>query len=442
MRKKKSEIDADDGQYDVGLVTFYFVNNYGAIITAFSLYDYLDRKGYKTVMVAKPSFWWGDFDSEKRPLSVSFYENHAEFTKVYDRENIDELDDLCKSFVVGSDQLWNQKLYANAGYYTLLGFSKKSKRISYSTSFGKDNFTDSPKYVEEAKNCLRRFDGISLRENTGVELCKNVFGVDSVWNLDAVFLTPKERYLELASEVVVEKPERYVFAYVLDPNPYKDKLIKEISEKMGIDYILVTDGGAVVSGKEISTGLKVTDADTVQSWLSYIADADFIITDSFHGTCFSIIFEKQFLSVKNRGITRMESLTNLFGLENYILPSKFEITPEFLDLYTKPIDWNRVNVRKAQLIKQSSEWLESQIKGRKVKERSFVESRSPVITNVTKLGLNYPTSIQMLAVRMPRNSILILPVDKKEETVTDVPKSFGILTLKKTTDHYVYVEFS
>ncbi len=442
ISRKKSITKEDEEQYDVGLVTFYFVNNYGAIITAFSLYDYLDRRGYKTVMVSKPSFWWGNFESEKRPLSVSFYNDHCNFTKVYDRDNIDELDDVCKAFVVGSDQLWNQKLYANAGYYTLLGFSKNSKRISYSTSFGKDGFTDNQKYIDEAKNCLKRFNGISLRENSGVELCKNLFGLDAVWNLDAVFLTPKERYLELAAEVEVEKPEKYLFAYILDPNPYKDDLIKSIAEKRGLDYIMVIDGGTVVSGKKANTELEVTDANTVQSWLSYIADSDFIITDSFHGTCFSIIFEKQFISVKNRGITRMESLTNLFGLENYLIPSKFDVTEDLLDQYTRPIDWDLVGAKKKQLIKQSSDWLEAQINGRKVKERAPIEGRQRIISSVENIGLRYPTTIQMIATRMPRNSVMVLPIDQKNATVKDVPNSYGILTLKKSTDHYVYVEFS
>ncbi len=432
----------DSEQYDVGLVTFYFVNNYGAIITAFSLYDYLDRRGYKTVMVSKPSFWWGDFDSDKRPLSVSFYNDHCNFTKVYDRANIDELDDLCKSFVVGSDQMWNQKLYVDSGYYTLLGFSKKSRRISYSTSFGKDYFTDNQKYIDEAKRYLKRFDGISIRENTGVELCKNLFGLDAVWNLDAVFLTPKERYLELAAEVEVEKPKKYLFAYILDPNPYKDELIKSVAKRMDLDYVMVVDGGFVVSGKKLDTEMKVTIAGNVQSWLSYIADADFIITDSFHGTCFSIIFEKQFISIKNRGITRMESLTNLFNLNDYLITPKFQVTEDLLDQYTKPIDWDIVGARRDQLIKQSSDWLESQINGRKAEERAPVESKQQIIAGIDRIGLKYPTTIQLIATRMPRNSVMVLPIDQKEGTVTDVPKSFGILSLVKTTDHYVRIEFS
>ena len=438
----KEKVDNKPAHYDVGLVTFYFVNNYGAIITAYSLYDYLEKRGFKTIMVSKPSFWWGDFESDKRPLSASFYSNHASFTDVYDRETIQQLDSMCSSFVVGSDQLWNQKLYADAGYYTLLGFANKAKKISYSTSFGKDLFTSDEKYVAEAKRCLKRFNGISVRENSGLNVCKNTFGLDAVWNLDAVFLTCKERYLELASEVEVKKPGRYLFAYILDPNPYKDQLIQRIAKERGLDYVMVVDGGAVVSGKELNTQLDVTAADSVQCWLNYIAHADFILTDSFHGTCFSIIFEKQFISIKNRGITRMESLLKMFELDNYLMPAKFKLTDELVDYYLKPIDWDIINSRKKHLIKQSSDWLEASILGKTIKDRAPTFNRVPIFSDVSTIGLHYPVGIQTIITKMPRNAIMTLAIDQKEKTVVDVPKSYGILTIRKTSDHYVYVQFS
>ena len=429
-------------KYGVGLVTFYFVNNYGAIITAFSLYDYLEKKGFRPIMISKPSFWWGDFESDKRPLSVSFYENHAKFTEIYDRDSIECLDEMCSSFVVGSDQLWNQKLYADAGYYTMLGFAKTARKISYSTSFGKDYFTNNNDYIKEAKELLKRFEGISVRENSGLEICRNIFGLEAVWNLDAVFLTSKERYMELASEVEIQKPKRYIFAYILDPNPYKDKLIERIAAEHKMDYVMVVDGGAIVSKKELNTKLQVTEANSVQSWISYIADSDFIITDSFHGTCFSIIFQKQFISIKNRGITRMESLLNMFKLENYLIPAKFKITDELIKTYTKPIDWEIINKRKSQLIKQSSEWLDSTILNNQTTQRLPIEKNKQIITDISKIGLNYPITIQTIITKMPRNSILLLSIDQKENTVIDVPKSYGILTIRKTTDHYVFVEFT
>lgn len=428
-------------KYDVGLVTFYFVNNYGAILTAFSLYDYLRNKGYKTVIVPKPTFWWKDLTPDLTPLSVDFYKNHAEFTKVYDRDTIDELDSICNNFIVGSDQLWNPSLYFNAGYYTFLGFSNKSKRISYSTSFGKDRFTDDIRYVEEAKRYLKRFDGISLREKSGVDLCNNIFGLDAVWNLDAVFLTTKERYLEIASESKVEKPNRYLFAYILDPTPYKDELIKAIAKEKQLEYVMVTDGGRVAADEEINTELEVKKTVSVQDWLSYVADSDFIITDSFHGACFSIIFEKQFISIKNRGITRMESLMNQFGLDRYIIPSRFKLSGELIKSYTRLIDWDVINKKKCELIEFSSSWLVSKINDTKTELRQTFKRDVPLLTDVTELGLSYPVAIETIITKLPRNTTIVLPIDKKEKTVINIPESFGILTIKKTSDHYVDIHF-
>ena len=130
-----------------------------------------------------------------------------------------------------------------------------------------------------------------------------------------------------------------------------------------------------------------------------------------------------------------------FGLESYIIPSRFKITNELINTYTKSIDWDIVNIKKCKLIKQSSDWLESKINNKKPAARNVLEKGSQVITDVTKLGLSYPVTIETIVTKLPRNTTIVLSIDKKENTVTNVPESCGILSVKKTSDHYVCIHY-
>ncbi len=349
-------------QYDVGIVSFWFANNYGAILTAFALYHHLEDSGCSVLMIEKPSQWWSGFDASKDPLARRFAEQYINLSKAYDSETLPELNRICNSFVVGSDQMWNYHLYKTAGYYTYLDFAEDDKKkIAFSTSFGHDRFfNDDPENIAKISSLLRRFDAISTREETGAELCKSIFGVDAISNVDSVFLCKREVYDVIADDhPAPRKPSNYIFAYILDGNREIEAVLDIVSKKLGLDVILVIDGGDVIENKAIDMSLPITDVENVGEWLDYIRSADFIVTDSFHGTCFSMIYNKQFISIRNkgRGGTRFDSILGKVGLMNRMVSDADVSADAIHRLCDERIQYEIVNEQLENHIRDSKKWL-------------------------------------------------------------------------------------
>ena len=207
------------------------------------------------------------------------------------------------AFVVGSDQVWRPKYAPNLGD-VFLGFVKTSgvRRISYAASFGVDHWEFSPKQTKFCSALAKRFNAVSVREESGVKICKENLGVDATWVLDPTLLLDKEDYAEICKDVPVET-KQILAAYVLNIDDSILGLCKSIAKEKGLE-------------------LKVFSADTkakisVPEWLAMFRDASYVVTDSFHGTAFSIIFGKEFKCLYNesRGSARFESLLNLYNSE-------------------------------------------------------------------------------------------------------------------------------
>lgn len=203
--------------------------------------------------------------------------------------------------IVGSDQVWRPK-YSNNIYNAFLRDVKKqnTKRIAYAASFGVDEWEYTAKQTRVCSALAKKFDSISVREESGVKLCKEHLGVDATWVLDPTLLLDKSDYLDLCKDVPVSS-EKHLAAYLLGIN---EVVKKECEEK----------------AKEKGLVLKVFSADSnaslsIPEWLAMFRDASYIVTDSFHGTVFSILFEKDFKCIYNkaRGATRFESLLNLYN---------------------------------------------------------------------------------------------------------------------------------
>ena len=214
--------------------------------------------------------------------------------------------------VVGSDQVW-RPIYNYRIKDMFLDFCKKErnlKRIAYAASFGVDNWEYPPRQTRICSELAKKFDAISVREESGVKLCKEHLGVDATWVLDPTLLLTKEDYLPLCEEVPVCF-ENYLAVYALDEN----KEVAATYEKEA------TKRGLIV--KKFHADSKSTL--TVPEWLAMFRDASYVVTDSFHGTVFSIIFGKEFKCVynKDRGAARFESLLDLYN------SGKFEEMREF-----------------------------------------------------------------------------------------------------------------
>lgn len=209
-----------------------------------------------------------------------------------------------EALVVGSDQVWRPKYVKNI-YNMYLDFASDVdiKRIAYAASFG----TDKWEYTEEQKHrcstLLRRFDKVSVREKSAILLCSTHFSIKAECVLDPTLLLSQSSYLALCSNINT-KQDKYLLVFLLDKNPHKMEYAHQLARDLKLNiYIL-------------NTGEEINESDTIENWLASFRDASFIITDSYHGTIFSIIFKKQFLTFYNakRGNTRMDNLFSLFNL--------------------------------------------------------------------------------------------------------------------------------
>ena len=216
-------------------------------------------------------------------------------SKIIYQNNIDAI-------IVGSDQVW-RPLYNYNIKNMILAFCKKKnnlKRVAYAASFGVDYWEYTPRQTRVCSGLAKKFDAISVREESGVKLCKDHLGVDATWVLDPTLLLTKDDYLPICEKVPVCN-EKFLAVYVLDEN----EEVTTTYEKEAVARGLIV--------KKFHADSKSTL--TVPEWLAMFRDASFVVTDSFHGTVFSIIFGKEFKCVynKDRGTARFESLLNLYN---------------------------------------------------------------------------------------------------------------------------------
>lgn len=367
-RKESLEKYSEIKHYDVGLVTFWFANNYGAILTAYALYKYVKSKGYSVVMIEKPAQWWPGFTENHDPLARRFASKYLDISLMYCNGNMSQLNQICDTFIVGSDQMWNSGLYESAGHYTFLDFVDSSKKkIAYATSFGHTQFfNNDPGEIKILSDLLHHFDAISTREETGVDLCKNLFNIDAICNVDSVFLCEPDEYHIIANaNPAKNKPDHYIFAYILDGDKKIESILHSVSDCMNLPIILAIDGGDVVEHKVIDMDYVPVDIDEVGEWLDYIRSADFIITDSFHGTCFSIIFNKQFISIRNhgRGATRFDSILGKTGLKSRMIEKEETSKNEIESICLKKLDYSIIIPKLLNYIDLSKKWLDDKLMG-------------------------------------------------------------------------------
>lgn len=351
-------------KYDVGILGVWYGCNYGSVATYYSLYRVVKDMGKRVLMVHRP--WIEPFDEKRmeKRHAMKFARKHYDISKAYNVEEIAELNEKCGTFLLGSDQLWKYDVTKIFGHSYFLDFVQDDKnKVAYATSFGADCFLAPWDYAWKALSCMRRMNYVSVREEINVNMCEKLFGIKAVHVLDPILLCKAQYLVEIARESTREKKEGYIAAYVLDPTPEKTKALLWLAEKMGKDIVVMLDGWPHLFKKnQEKMGLPeyTVSGLTVNDWIFYIENSDFVLTDSFHGTCIALLFEKQFYAISNpgRGASRFESLVGEFGLNgNYVnLPE--EIMQQELP---KPLDYKRINEVLEEKRKFSLEWLRQAI---------------------------------------------------------------------------------
>ncbi len=303
-----------DDKCDYLIVNMWYSKfNYGACITAWALQELIQSYGLTTRLldtgVQAKKDWY------KNSFTENFSNKYLDTTNIHNIKEYIECD-LCKNIkgaIAGSDQIFGVNTHKNMKKYMLNFLDKNCRKIAFSPSFGRDkkeylaheNIT--PKYKEYAQLCFNSFDYLSCREFSGKEIFKDVYNLDADVMIDPVFLLNKEKYNELI-EKSSKTGKNKIVTYVLDENEEYEKAYEYIKNKLNLPVEKIA---------------RETNEYSVEDFLKLINECSLLITDSFHGACFAIIFNKPFLCVGNRkrGFTRFETLIQLFDVDKNILTS-------------------------------------------------------------------------------------------------------------------------
>lgn len=258
------------------------------------------------------------------------------------------------ALVVGSDQVW-RRAYSHVISYFLHFLNETEKCcVAYAASFGLDHISEySSREIQQCSASAKsKFKAISVREDSGVTICNKQFGVEAMHVLDPTLLLEKEDYLPLIEEEDLPKQNSILMCYVLDKSPEKRAIIDSINEKLSLTPLEVMPKEQL-NAKH--TNIEAATYPSVSKWIAGFRDAEFVVTDSFHGTVFSIIFNKPFVAISNaqRGASRFTSLLRIFGLEHRLIHSKEELTEQHL----LPMDFTAVNQTKRAWQEKSFDFL-------------------------------------------------------------------------------------
>lgn len=320
----------------IGILSHPFEKNYGGIVQNWALQHTLRKMGYDPVTVNWKSNIpsWGEFLSfstlryfasylyhlvkaprinlPKSPLwrdkntqgFQKFIKKNIRTTGVVYKTNVNRfVERKFDVLIVGSDQVW-RPLYINPIEMMFLPFKKSTgqKKIAFSASFGTDQWEFTPQQTECCKQLIQDFDAVSVREKSGIELCRKHFGyLGAEWTLDPTLMVNREEYERLCANVQYDK-DGYLFEYILDDNEVKKSFCQKAHRQLG------------QKRKRLSVDTRVSCDNTIEDWLSSFRDAHYVITDSFHGVVFCLIFHKPFALFYNtdRGNARFNSLIELF----------------------------------------------------------------------------------------------------------------------------------
>ena len=343
----------------IGILTLPLHTNYGGILQAYALQTVLERMGHNVEVIDKSRYRFLPF--YKKPfiyvyrillkvflrknikIQLEKYYNECidrdKITQIYTRpfidkyihqKHIEKFSEIKQNdfdaIVVGSDQIW-RTIYANLFFQSTtaayLDFAQKwdnLKRIAYAASFGTDLWEYSKENTKKCSNLIGLFNAVSVREKNGISLCcENLNYKSAIQVLDPTLLLDASDYERLFRKKMNNEKKGTLFCYILDPNEIKNSIIKKCEQKYNLKAFHVNSR---VDDWNAPIGERIQPP--VEEWLRGIADADFVITDSFHACAFSIIFKKQFLVIGNekRGLSRFTSFLDMFDLKDRLIVDK------------------------------------------------------------------------------------------------------------------------
>lgn len=344
---------------NVCIFNFWWVSNYGALLTAYAIQSLINKLDYNPLLIDN-SYRHNNLISEN--FAKNFEQRYLKTSnKVFLYNDFNNLNKKSNIFITGSDQILRPIAARERLSQYLQDFvSVDSKKITMAASFAVDKKTlleeTDFQILEKMKTSLKSFDFVSVREKSGVEICKDLFDIDAEWIIDPVFIMNKFNYDELIKNSTKDFSNKIV-SYILDPNKRYNKAYKYLEKKYN-RKILKTAYSNI----------------SVENWLASIKNCEFLITDSFHGMCFAIIFNKPFICITNqkRGATRFESILEMLNIENQCINDINEIYEK--DCIFK-IDYEKVNRRIAEEAQRGLDFLKKTLEAPVGKKEEKMEAK-------------------------------------------------------------------
>lgn len=376
---------AEKAIMDIGITGWWIEtprSNYGSSLTCYALYRYLSDEGYSVAFISPPGF-------DRAGAGKFNKENGYRMTAKYDMAHMSENNKYIDTFIVGSDVLWYYDAMIRSGYTFLLDFvDDNHKKIAYSTSFGNLRGFFPQQVLPKVRQLIRRFDHIAVREFEGVEVCRERLGVEATHVLDPVFLVDPKHWGKMAEQAERKTEGNFLFAYMLDPTAEKAAELKKLSEKMGLKLVSITDKQFKPEEKlEILKDCGVLDKASLYEILYHLKNAEFIVTDSYHGYCFALVFRKSYLVLVNRsrGGARFDTLGELFHITDRFAKRVQDISGR--DELHSPVDYTDLSARIESEADRSRKWLLNAIESQRIAppaSQGEEESKQELVSQVTE----------------------------------------------------------
>lgn len=365
------------GKSKAGILTFHCADNYGAMLQAYGLKRYLCKRGIKTEIVRYEPFfmtgrhWWipyfpaknilgriwytGDgwvrnlrigkaFSARKRNMRLFRETFLVEKTqkKFFFLYQFKRLPYTC--YIVGSDQIWNPGITCGLrkAYFGAFKNRNKKKVVAYAASLGGESLPT--EYRREFSELLKYVDVVSVREQQAVPYVQSLYHGSVTAVLDPVLLLGREEW-----QSIERRPERegYILVYITEKSDELITYVKELSKEKGLPVV------------ELRSNAGVTDKDFLidytagpAEFLGYLHRADHVVTNSFHGTVFSIIYQKEFTVFPHSRLgARISNILRIHGLEHRIYGADSWSGKEAV------IDWEDVKKHTEENVKVSEEFL-------------------------------------------------------------------------------------
>lgn len=339
-------------KFDVALSGCWTVPNYGGELTYYALYCVLNDLGYSTIMVERRANI-PDYDIPSPELFLKSPYPFYDVSRIHKNfQDQSELNARVRNFVLGSDQVWNFNLMREDEVFswTFDYVEDYRKKISYSASFGGESLKGNKQQNEQLQSLLSKFDFLSVREPSGIKILNEEVARRAVWALDPVFICDRRHLEKIQKNANVVCDGKYVFTYLIWPNIEICAGIDEFTCRLG--YGLINTIGAdkdiiKAEGDFLRTWPYPYEENCkLENWLKYLANSSFVLTDSFHAVCLSILYKIPFVFIsgemsKTDGLGRITSILDLLGIKDRIARTVKDALSE--EKYKNVIDYDSVH---------------------------------------------------------------------------------------------------